>query len=65
MIEIQTPDWVSKTLPFLQKKADEVNFVINYSVSKNASTSIQSYAAHLTTKLIKENLIDYGMVKIR
>ena len=56
---------MSKTLPFLQKKADEVNFVINYSVSKNASRSIESYAAHLTTKLLKENLIDYGMVKIR
>ena len=46
--KIQTPHpGVSRTLPFLQKKADEVSFAANYSVSKNASISIHSCAADL------------------
>ena len=46
-------------LPFLQKKADEVSFAANYSVSKNASISIHSCAADLPKPIIG-NLDYYG-----
>ena len=59
-LKIQTPHrGVSRTLPFLQKKADEVSFAANYSVSKNASISIHSCAADLPKPIIG-NLDYYG-----